>query len=110
MALAHAERDALVVPHQQVRWTHAEMHGGDLETIDDQGYCSIVGRVKDMSIRGGENIYPRCAPVDGIGPWARNCSIRAGSDRGLLQPLDFSGTGTGIRTPVPWLRTTCPDP
>jgi len=66
MALAHAERDALVVPHQQVRWTHAEMHSGDLETIDDQGYCSIVGRVKDMSIRGGENIYPRCAPVDGI--------------------------------------------
>ena len=32
---------------------------GDLATIDDQGYCSIVGRVKDMVIRGGENIYPR---------------------------------------------------
>ena len=35
------------------------MHTGDLATIDDQGYCSIVGRAKDMVIRGGENIYPR---------------------------------------------------
>ncbi len=35
------------------------MHTGDLATIDAQGYCNIVGRVKDMLIRGGENIYPR---------------------------------------------------
>jgi fatty-acyl-CoA synthase len=35
------------------------MHSGDLATIDDQGYCNIVGRVKDMLIRGGENVYPR---------------------------------------------------
>lgn len=35
------------------------MHSGDLATIDAQGYCSIVGRLKDMIIRGGENIYPR---------------------------------------------------
>jgi fatty-acyl-CoA synthase len=35
------------------------MHTGDLATIDDNGYCNIVGRVKDMLIRGGENIYPR---------------------------------------------------
>jgi fatty-acyl-CoA synthase len=35
------------------------MHTGDLATIDDQGYCNIVGRVKDMLIRGGENVYPR---------------------------------------------------
>ncbi len=35
------------------------MHTGDLATIDDQGYCNIVGRLKDMVIRGGENIYPR---------------------------------------------------
>ena len=35
------------------------MHTGDLATIDDEGYCNIVGRVKDMVIRGGENISPR---------------------------------------------------
>jgi len=35
------------------------MHSGDLATIDEQGYCKIVGRLKDMLIRGGENIYPR---------------------------------------------------
>ena len=35
------------------------MHTGDLATIDEAGYCNIVGRIKDMVIRGGENIYPR---------------------------------------------------
>ncbi|HEX7684790.1 MAG TPA: AMP-binding protein [Trinickia sp.] len=35
------------------------MRTGDLATLDEQGYCNIVGRLKDMLIRGGENIYPR---------------------------------------------------
>jgi fatty-acyl-CoA synthase len=35
------------------------MHTGDLAAIDSDGYCNIVGRLKDMIIRGGENIYPR---------------------------------------------------
>lgn len=35
------------------------MHTGDLATIDEAGYCNIVGRLKDMVIRGGENLYPR---------------------------------------------------
>jgi fatty-acyl-CoA synthase len=39
----------------RARW----MHTGDLATIDKNGYCNIVGRVKDMVIRGGENVYPR---------------------------------------------------
>jgi fatty-acyl-CoA synthase len=35
------------------------MHTGDLATMNDEGYCNIVGRIKDMVIRGGENVYPR---------------------------------------------------
>ena len=35
------------------------MHTGDLATLDTEGYCNIVGRIKDMVIRGGENVYPR---------------------------------------------------
>jgi fatty-acyl-CoA synthase len=37
------------------RW----MHTGDLATMDEDGYVNIVGRIKDMVIRGGENVYPR---------------------------------------------------
>ena len=37
------------------RW----MHTGDLATLDAEGYCNIVGRIKDVVIRGGENVYPR---------------------------------------------------
>lgn len=47
------ERTAEVI--DAARW----MHTGDLATMDDAGYVNIVGRIKDMVIRGGENIYPR---------------------------------------------------
>jgi fatty-acyl-CoA synthase len=46
-----ATREAI----DDARW----MHTGDLATMDDDGYVNIVGRSKDMIIRGGENIYPR---------------------------------------------------
>jgi len=35
------------------------MHTGDLAVMRDDGYCNVVGRIKDMVIRGGENVYPR---------------------------------------------------
>ncbi|KAK0330102.1 hypothetical protein LTR94_034175, partial [Friedmanniomyces endolithicus] len=35
------------------------MHSGDLAVMDERGYVRITGRIKDMIIRGGENIYPR---------------------------------------------------
>ena len=35
------------------------MHTGDMGVLDEEGFCNIVGRIKDMVIRGGENIYPR---------------------------------------------------
>src|SRR5205807_1296593 len=47
------ERTAEVIDTQ--RW----MHTGDLATLDEQGYVRVVGRIKDMVIRGGENVYPR---------------------------------------------------
>ena len=46
-----ATRDAI----DAARW----MHTGDLALMDDGGYLNIVGRIKDMVIRGGENVYPR---------------------------------------------------
>jgi fatty-acyl-CoA synthase len=48
-----AERTAEAI--DAARW----MHTGDLATMDEDGYLNIVGRIKDMVIRGGENIYPR---------------------------------------------------
>jgi fatty-acyl-CoA synthase len=47
------EKTAEVI--DRARW----MHTGDLAVMDDEGYLNIVGRIKDMVIRGGENVYPR---------------------------------------------------
>jgi fatty-acyl-CoA synthase len=47
--------DATAGAIDAARW----MHSGDLAVMNDEGYVSITGRIKDMIIRGGENIYPR---------------------------------------------------
>jgi fatty-acyl-CoA synthase len=47
----HATREAI----DEGRW----MHTGDLATMDGDGYVNIVGRIKDMVLRGGENVFPR---------------------------------------------------
>lgn len=47
--------DATAQAIDVARW----MHTGDLATMDEEGYINIVGRIKDMIIRGGENVYPR---------------------------------------------------
>jgi fatty-acyl-CoA synthase len=49
------EPDKTAEAIDRARW----MHTGDLATMDPDGYLSIVGRIKDMVIRGGENVYPR---------------------------------------------------
>jgi fatty-acyl-CoA synthase len=48
-----AEKTAEVLDRQG--W----MHTGDIAVVDAEGYCNIVGRIKDLVIRGGENLYPR---------------------------------------------------
>jgi fatty-acyl-CoA synthase len=51
----HAEPDRTAEAVDAARW----MHSGDLAVMRDDGYVNIVGRIKDMVIRGGENVYPR---------------------------------------------------
>jgi fatty-acyl-CoA synthase len=50
-----SQPDATAEAIDAARW----MHTGDLATMDSDGYLNIVGRIKDLVIRGGENVYPR---------------------------------------------------
>ncbi|MEZ4955143.1 MAG: AMP-binding protein [Saprospiraceae bacterium] len=49
------DREKTKAAIDDARW----MHTGDLATMDEEGYINIVGRIKDMVIRGGENVYPK---------------------------------------------------
>ena len=68
------------------------MHTGDLAVMDDDGYVSIVGRIKDMIIRGGENIYPREIEEFLHGLARRR---RGARDRGPERALRRGGDGLG---------------
>ena len=66
IALAHGDRKALVVCDQNLRLRYGELeddalwlHPGDIAVLDESDYCQIVGRLEDMLIREGENIFPR---------------------------------------------------
>ena len=70
------------------RW----MHTGDLATMDDEGYLAIVGRIKDMVIRGGENIYPReIEEFLYAHPGDRRRAGRGGARRALRRGADGVG-------------------
>ena len=60
-AYAGTRKSALAEPEQTAAAIDAAgwMHSGDLATLDSDGYANIVGRLKDMVVRGGENVYPR---------------------------------------------------
>ena len=104
------ERTAESIDEQ--RW----MHTGDLATMDDQGYVRIVGRIKDMVIRGGENVYPReieeflyTHPADRRRPGDRRArrALRRGTDgvgdparRRDPRPRTRSATSARARSPT----------
>ena len=102
----------------RARW----MHTGDLAVMDDEGYLRIVGRIKDMVIRGGENLYPReveeflyghpgrrrragrrrARPAlrrgaDGVDRPARRRRDRPRRDRGVLRGQDRPPQGPALR-------------
>ena len=57
----HVMKGYYKMPDETARAIDSEnwLHTGDLAIMDDHGYCKITGRIKNMIIRGGENIYPR---------------------------------------------------
>ena len=100
------------------------MHTGDLAVMDDDGYVNIVGRIKDMVIRGGENVYPReieeflyahpdiadvagrsACPTSGTArsSWPGS-QLRAGAD---ARPRRTSAASAAARSPTTRSRATC---
>jgi len=99
------------------------LHTGDLGSMDERGYCRIAGRIKEMIIRGGENIYPReieavllshpgVAEVAVVGVpdrfWGEEVGavIRPAANVGEAELADYCrGRLAAYKTPVRWLFT-----
>ena len=91
------------------------MHSGDLAVMNDDGYVAITGRIKDMIIRGGENIYPReieeflhthekVSDVQVIGVpdhknAAKRCARGSGCVTGSPQPRRSFASSVAARSP-----------
>ena len=104
------------------RW----MHTGDLAVMDEAGYLNIVGRIKDMVIRGGENVYPReveeflyTHPGDrgrpgdrGAGREVRRGAVRLGeaAPRRRADARRTSGPSAQARSRTTRSRGTCASP
>ncbi len=81
------------------------MHTGDLATVDADGYANIVGRIKDMVIRGGENVYPR--EVEEFlyqHPAIGDVQVSAFRTRGTARSC---APGCGSRRASRWTATSC---
>jgi len=85
------------------------MHTGDLSTMDDDGYVNIVGRIKDMIIRGGENVYPReieefLLTIDGV---SDAYAIGVPSERYGEEVMGWVKLRDGVSLSADELRAAC---
>lgn len=81
------------------------LHSGDLGTMDEDGYVRVTGRIKDMIIRGGENVYPREIEEFLMGmPGVLDIQVVAVPSRKYGEEV---GAFIIARPDVPWRPKTC---